>query len=209
MLGILVGLEPAAMIACLKLIRSSLPLTEISFGDSNCASPHMTVTSRCFARPPNPLVNCLMTEFFHLRSLSRSISGSSKMMPCASISRASPINFAACKSAFEGIHPTFKQTPPRSGYFSTNATFRPKSAARNAAEYPPGPDPITTKSYVIFAYSISVLSRTPVISYSIQGFLDRAPKSLQLTRLAVRHTVHIWYLSCSGAPRIQCPVIAL
>ena len=49
------------------------------------------------------------------------------------------------KSALEGIHPTFKQTPPIHSR-SMIATFWPTCAARIAATYPPGPEPITTVS---------------------------------------------------------------
>ena len=41
---------------------------------------------------------------------------------------------AACSSALEGIQPTFKHTPPSVTSRSTSTTFRPRSAARNAAE---------------------------------------------------------------------------
>src|SRR5688572_16580508 len=44
------------------------------------------------------------------------------------------------------MHPTFKQTPPRLGHRSIKAVFIPRSAARNAAVYPPGPEPRTTTS---------------------------------------------------------------
>ena len=48
-------------------------------------------------------------------------------------------------SAFDGMHPTLRQTPPQ--YFSSmTATFLPSWAARIAATYPPGPAPRTTTS---------------------------------------------------------------
>ena len=48
-------------------------------------------------------------------------------------------------SAFDGMHPTFRQTPPQ--YFSsTTATDLPSCAARMAATYPPGPAPRTRTS---------------------------------------------------------------
>src|SRR5687767_2077821 len=55
-------------------------------------------------------------------------------------------NSALRSSAFEGMQPTFRQTPPQY-CFSTTATFRPSCAARMAATYPPVPAPITTTSY--------------------------------------------------------------
>src|SRR5690606_24521701 len=55
-------------------------------------------------------------------------------------------------NAFEGIQPTFKQVPPLTPlpsslrHFSTHAVFKPSWAARIAATYPAGPEPITTTS---------------------------------------------------------------
>src|SRR5690606_9771925 len=49
--------------------------------------------------------------------------------------------------ALEGMQPTFRQTPPNVAYRSTSTTDRPRSAARNAAEYPPGPAPSTRTSH--------------------------------------------------------------
>jgi hypothetical protein len=48
-------------------------------------------------------------------------------------------------SAFDGMHPTLRQTPPQ--YFSSmTAAFSPSCEARIAATYPPGPAPSTTTS---------------------------------------------------------------
>ena len=46
---------------------------------------------------------------------------------------ASSITLAACSSAFEGMQPTLRQTPPSVGRRSTSTTFLPRSAARKAA----------------------------------------------------------------------------
>src|SRR5690606_25832803 len=54
--------------------------------------------------------------------------------------------------AFDGMQPTFKQVPPSApspaGFFqrSTHATLKPSCAARIAAMYPAGPEPMTTAS---------------------------------------------------------------
>src|SRR6187431_2915159 len=53
------------------------------------------------------------------------------------------MTLAACSSALEGMQPTLRQTPPSIGQRSTSVTLRPRSAARNAAVYPPGPAPRT------------------------------------------------------------------
>src|SRR5947207_3238302 len=49
-------------------------------------------------------------------------------------------------SAFDGMQPTLRQTPPQY-FFSTTAVLKPSCAARIAATYPPGPAPRTTTSY--------------------------------------------------------------
>ena len=70
--------------------------------------------------------------------------GALKSIPQSADSRASLITLAACSRALEGMQPRYKHTPP--GYVSGSIkdTFIPRSAARNAAAYPPGPAPITT-----------------------------------------------------------------
>src|SRR5687768_10401448 len=47
--------------------------------------------------------------------------------------------------AFDGMQPTFRQTPPTCSR-STRVTVRPAAAARRAAEYTPGPPPMTSRS---------------------------------------------------------------
>jgi hypothetical protein len=46
------------------------------------------------------------------------------------------------------MHPTLRQVPPKVEYFSTKAVLRPNCAQRMAETYPPGPEPITTTSYI-------------------------------------------------------------
>ena len=43
---------------------------------------------------------------------------------------------------FDGMHPTFRQVPPKVPLLSTQAVFKPNCAARIAHTYPPGPPPI-------------------------------------------------------------------
>src|SRR5580698_4116636 len=106
----------------------------------------MTVTLRCFASSISPLVNRVTTLFFQPRNRSRSILGGAKTIPLAPMSAASSMTLAACNRALDGMHPTFKHTPPSTGQRSIKVTCIPKSAARNAAVYPPTPDPSTTRS---------------------------------------------------------------
>src|SRR6516164_2315993 len=51
------------------------------------------------------------------------------------------------------MQPRYRQTPPGFNSGSIRKTCRPKSAARNAAAYPPGPPPITA-SCVSFVSSL-------------------------------------------------------
>src|SRR5882757_989927 len=74
------------------------------------------------------------------------MAGGPNEIPLAAMSCASSITLAACSNAFEGMQPTFKHTPPNTGQRSISVTLRPRSAARNAAVYPPGPDPSTIRS---------------------------------------------------------------
>src|SRR3712207_8180920 len=54
---------------------------------------------------------------------SRSMVGSPKRMPWAAMSRLSSITLAACSRAFDGMQPTFRQTPPSVGQRSISTTF--------------------------------------------------------------------------------------
>jgi hypothetical protein len=71
--------------------------------------------------------------FFQSRSLAASIWGLPNCTPALPIASASSMTFAACSSAFEGMQPTLRHTPPSCGQRSISAVFMPRSAARNAA----------------------------------------------------------------------------
>ena len=63
----------------------------------------------------------------------------------------------ACRRALDGMHPTLRQVPPREPLFSMQTVLSPYCAPFIAATYPnlimiiyilpPGPPPITAKSY--------------------------------------------------------------
>src|SRR6266850_5786773 len=53
------------------------------------------------------------------------------------------MSLATCSSALEGMQPRYRQTPPGLVSGSTRVTVMPRSAARKAAAYPPGPPPTT------------------------------------------------------------------
>src|SRR5205823_10367229 len=122
------------------------------------------------------------------RSLLMSIFGSGNWMPQLAASRASVSTRAACSSALDGMHPRYRHTPPGLGSGSIKVTFMPRSAARNAAAYPPGPPPITA-SCVVFALSLIVFPVAPMtptlaLAYALAGFL-----SIRLTYRVVRTTL--------------------
>ena len=99
----------------------------------NVPTPETTVTLRPLASPESPPVSFLTTLSFQPRSPSMSTSGFANFTPKCPISSASEITLAACSSAFDGMQPTFRQTPPSVGSRSISTTLSPRSAARNAA----------------------------------------------------------------------------
>ena len=102
--------DPAAITQLSNVIVRSPTAT--AFGPLNRASPVTTSTPRCFARPRRPPVSLETTDSFQASSCSRSTFGLPNVIPCSDISCASPITRAAWSSAFEGMQPTFRQTPP-------------------------------------------------------------------------------------------------
>ena len=116
-------------------------------GEANLPSPLTTTTLRWRARPVSPVVSRFTTLSFQLRTPPRSTLGAPNFTPCAPKSAASSITLATCSNAFEGMQPTLRQTPPSVLCRSTSTTFCPRSAARKAAVYPPGPDPSTSTSH--------------------------------------------------------------
>ena len=133
--GSFTGSDPAAITHWSKLtvFAPSGPSTRMLFGPVNVPTPETTVTFRPFASPESPPVSFLTTLSFQPRSPSISTSGFANFTPKCPISSASEITFAACSSAFDGMQPTFRQTPPSFGSRSISTTLSPRSAARNAA----------------------------------------------------------------------------
>ena len=87
--------------------------TMSAFADLKLAVPCTTVTLRCFAMPASPFVSWPTTlSFIQLRSFARSTFGSPKSRPKARASCVSSMTRAAWSSAFDGMQPTFKHTPP-------------------------------------------------------------------------------------------------
>ena len=102
-------------------------------GPTNLASPRSTSTLRCLASTASPLVSLVTTRFFQARSLLAIDRRRREHDAAADMSAASSITLAACKSAFDGMQPTFRHTPPSIGQRSMSVTLRPRSAARKAA----------------------------------------------------------------------------
>ena len=129
------GSEPAAMIAASNdtVLDPSGPVTVSVFGPVNTPVPTMVVTLRCLAKPASPPVSRVTTPSFQPRRASRSIVGAANDRPCADISLVSAITLAACSSAFDGMQPMLRHTPPSGPRESTSTTLLPRSAARNAA----------------------------------------------------------------------------
>ena len=78
----------------------------------NSPSPPTTVTLRWLARPVRPVVRRLTTPSFQPRMAARSNAGAPKLTPCEPIALASSMTLATWRSAFEGMQPTLRQTPP-------------------------------------------------------------------------------------------------
>jgi len=107
--------------------------------DSKLPTPVSTRTPRCLASPERPRESVLTTASLRARIAGRSRRGSPKWMPASRSSLAESITSAMCRSVFEGMQPTLRHTPPSVEWRSTSATALPRSAARKAAVYPPGP----------------------------------------------------------------------
>src|ERR1700758_238199 len=82
------------------------------------------------------------------------------------------MTLATCRSALDGMQPRYTQTPPGLSSGSTSATVRPRSAARNAAAYPPGPPPTTA----ILRFDVSDMKGFQprrALRYTKENLLDR------------------------------------
>ena len=117
-----IACEPAAMIAWRKrtvvvLPVVSLPSPVVAATASVCAStklptPRTTRTLRDLAMPATPPESLPTTLSRQARNFARSNVGAPKSTPCAASARASSVTAATCSSAFDGMQPTLRQTPP-------------------------------------------------------------------------------------------------
>src|ERR1700683_1282091 len=84
-------------------------------------------------------------------------------MPCSfAAPRISSITSAEFSSAFDGMHPQLRHTPPGRSR-STIATFIFSCEARIAATYPPGPEPMIARSYRELAKTRSSQKRWVIV----------------------------------------------
>src|SRR5882762_10498564 len=154
-LGTTLGRDPVAMMMRSKVRFSSPPAVFVTFTVvefKKAALPWTNWTERCLDNCPSPPVSFLTTLSFHPRSLLRSTLGSPNSMPQFFACSASSSSLATCSRVLDGMQPRYRQTPPGFTSGSISVTFMPRSAARNAAAYPPGPPPMTaTRRFGVFA----------------------------------------------------------
>src|SRR6266850_248884 len=87
------------------------------------------------------------------------------------------MSLATCSSALEGMQPRYRHTPPGLISGSMRVTFMPRSAARNAAAYPPGPPPITaTRKFGVFDIVV-FLSLNRQQEWLLESFRDPAQET--------------------------------
>ncbi len=114
--------EPAAMIALSKrttffspVLSCAVPVvisTSTWCGSRNCPTPRTISTLRAFAIPARPPVSLPTTLPFQPRRRSRSNCGAPNTTPCSASAFASSLTAATCSSAFDGMQPTLRHTPP-------------------------------------------------------------------------------------------------
>src|SRR6185369_16682032 len=130
-----------------------------------------------FIRKPTPLTRRSETWRERLTATPKSSLRLSKEKPKSLPRSRSVCAMSAFRSNdFEGIQPTFKQTPP-SHCLSTIATFCLSCEARIAATYPAGPAPITTTSKfsaIHFSSSMSLQGLSPSQQHEFIVFYSTA-----------------------------------
>ncbi|MNS71244.1 hypothetical protein D3C72_1046070 [compost metagenome] len=122
MKGRLTDCEPAAMMALRNLTVCFLPVVsqlvpEVSstsrwYGSMKLPTPRSTVTLRILAMAVRPPVSLPTTLFLWPSSLARSTVGAAKLTPRSAKCLTSSMTEATCSSAFDGMQPTFRHTPP-------------------------------------------------------------------------------------------------
>ena len=141
--------EPAARTTALPCrVRSpdSPPLTVTVRSAPSEPLPLYTVTSRCLSRPERPPTSWSMIDCLRARVVPHSMVGAEAWTPKSAAWPTVRNTWAVSRSSLAGMHPTFKQVPPRARY-SISPMSSPIPAPYRAAAYPPGPPPITMTSW--------------------------------------------------------------
>ncbi len=133
-----------------KRATSEPVATTMDFASSDCVLPSAPLTSTLPAAAIRPLPWKASTLFFFRRNSTpftlpstpwslkaimafRSSLGAGMPIPILlNVWPASSKSSDACRSAFDGMQPMFRQVPPNVAFFSTTAVFRPSCAARMA-----------------------------------------------------------------------------
>ena len=138
-------------------VRSIWPFsvwTAIWLGAVAVAVPLKILILLAFTRPTKPLRKPTTMAFFRCWMLGQFGDADGISIPIREACFADNSVWAEAKSAFEGMQPLFRHVPPKWD-FSIKATEIPFWAHLIAAEYPPGPLPITmtSKIWAITRYS--------------------------------------------------------
>jgi hypothetical protein len=145
--GISIGREPVA-------ITTLLAITMVSPTCTRCMPPSgfssLALPSRIWVWLPlssvfTPPVSLPTMPPFHACSLVMSMVGAATVMPSSSACPIFSNVLAAWITAFDGMQPTLRHTPPQYS-FSTTTAFTFSWPRRMPHGYPPGPAPITTAS---------------------------------------------------------------
>ncbi len=155
--GTVRGRAPVATMICLA--RTVVVVPSWAFRLSVEASFSVPVPRRTsilffFMRYSTPLEILSAIERLRAMTFAKSIRTLSTEIPHSSDFRIMVRISAFRRSAFVGMHPQFRQTPPRRSR-STTAADMPSWAALMAAVYPPGPAPRTRISNCLSAIAIS------------------------------------------------------
>ena len=95
--------------------------------------PCTTSTPRALASAASPWARRSMDRWVQARSFAASTRGGPNVTPASAAAAASWISAAMPRSAFEGMQPTWRHSPPSAPRASTRTVSSPRSAARKAA----------------------------------------------------------------------------
>src|SRR3989442_10104653 len=195
------GAEPVAMRTCLAASSVSDPsasATPILAALRKRPSPMKTSILFLRISAWTPLYSCSTTRALRRCTASRSTATLSTVSPSSRGSFRCSRSSAVCSMAFVGMHPMCRQVPPTFSR-STSATLSPSCAARIAPTYPPGPLPMTMRSY---ASGIAGMSSVRLVNQMPGHRAERFPPGKPLLRpVPVVHGI----FPQSPAQEVSCP----